>query len=117
MQVRSIRADLEEKHFGLVNSLFVKRLPVISLAFFFLLPGHRCTIFEDFFRSSFSVPDQVPVVPADGAIAVAVDPPVVVPPAPAVAAGDNNAQNANDVVPAPQPAVPEVRVSLVLVFV
>ena len=51
------------------------------------------------------MPDQVPVVPADGAVAAAVDPPVVAPPAPADAAGDNNAQNANDnVVPAPQPA-------------
>ena len=40
--------------------------------------------------------DQVPVVPADGAVAAAVDPPVVAPPAPADAAGDNNAQNAND---------------------
>ena len=53
--------------------------------------------------------DQVPVVPVDGAVAVAVDPPVVAPPAPAIAAGDNNLQNANDnVVPAPQPAAPEV---------
>ena len=57
--------------------------------------------------------DQVPVVPADGAVAAAVDPPVVAPPprAPADAAGDNNAQNAYDkVVPAPQPAVQEVSV-------
>lgn len=53
-----------------------------------------------------------------GAVAVAVDPPVVAPPAPADAAGDNNAQNANDsVVPVPQPAAPEVSVSPVLVFV
>ncbi|CAH3174856.1 unnamed protein product [Porites evermanni] len=52
--------------------------------------------------------DQVPVVPADGAVAADVDPPVVASPAPADAAGDNNAQNANDsVVPAPQPAAPE----------
>ena len=44
--------------------------------------------------------------------------PVVAPPAPADAAGVNNAQNANDnVVPALQPAVPEVSVFLVLVFV
>ena len=57
------------------------------------------------------MPDQVPVVPADGAVAAAVDPPVVAPPAPADAAGDNNAQNANDnVVPAPQPAAQEVSV-------
>lgn len=64
------------------------------------------------------MPDQVPAVPADGAVAAAVDPPVVAPPAPAVAAVDNNAQNANDnVVPAPQPAAPEVSVFLVLVFV
>ena len=64
------------------------------------------------------MPDQVPVVPADGAFAAAVDPPVVAPPAPAVDAGDNNAQNANgNVVPAPQPAAPEVSVSLVLAFV
>ena len=42
------------------------------------------------------MPDQVPVVPADGAVAAAVDPPVVAAPAPADAAGDNNAQNAND---------------------
>ena len=57
------------------------------------------------------MPDQVPVVPADGAVAAAVDPPVVAPPAPADAAGDNNAQNANDnVVPAPQPAAHEVGV-------
>ena len=49
------------------------------------------------------MPDQVPVVPADGAVAAAVDPPVVAPPAPADAAGDNNAQNAYDnVVPAAQ---------------
>ena len=49
------------------------------------------------------MPDQVPVVPADGAVAAAVDPPVVAPPASADAAGDNNAQNAYDnVVPAPQ---------------
>ena len=43
------------------------------------------------------MPDQVPVVPADGAVAAPVDPPVVAPPAPAVAAGDNNEQNANDI--------------------
>ena len=55
--------------------------------------------------------NQVPVVPADGAVVAAVDPPVVAPPAPADAAGDNNAQNANDnVVPAPQPAAQEVGV-------
>ena len=55
--------------------------------------------------------DQVPVVPADGAVAAAVDAPVVAPPAPADAAGDNNAQNANDnVVPAPAPAAHEVGV-------
>ena len=55
--------------------------------------------------------DQVPVVPADGAVVAAVDPPVVAPPAPADAGGDNNAQNANDnVVPAPQPAAQEVGV-------
>ena len=55
--------------------------------------------------------NQVPVVPADGAVVAAVDPPVVAPPAPADAAGDNNAQNANDnVVPAPQPAALEVGV-------
>ena len=55
------------------------------------------------------MPDQVPVNPADGAVAAAVDPPIVVPPAPADAA--NNAQNANDnVVPAPQPAAQEVSV-------
>ena len=57
------------------------------------------------------MPDQVPVVPADGAVAAAVDPPVVAPPAPADAAGDNNAQNANvNVVPASQPAAQEVSV-------
>ena len=57
------------------------------------------------------MPDQVPVVPADGAVAAAVDPPVVAPPASADAADDNNAQNANDnVVPAPQPAAHEVGV-------
>ncbi|XP_068715156.1 uncharacterized protein [Montipora foliosa] len=45
--------------------------------------------------------DQVPVVPADGAVAAAVD-------RSAVAAVENNAQNANgNVVPAPQPAAPE----------
>ena len=63
--------------------------------------------------SSFSMTDQVPVVPADGAVAAAVD-------RPAVAAVENNAQNANgNVVPAPQPAAPEpeVSVSLVVVFV
>ena len=61
--------------------------------------------------------DQVPVAPADGAVAAAVDPPVVAPPAPADAAGDNNAQNANNnVVAVPQPAAPEASVSLVLVF-
>ena len=55
--------------------------------------------------------NQVPVVPADGAVVAAVDPPVVAPPAPADAAGDNNAQNANDnVVPAPQPAAQVVGV-------
>ena len=55
------------------------------------------------------MPDQVPVNPADGAVAAAVDPPIVVPPAPADAA--NNAQNANDnVVPAPQTAAQEVSV-------
>ena len=42
------------------------------------------------------MPDQVPVVPADGAVEAAFDPPVVAPPALAVAAGDNNAQNVND---------------------
>ena len=41
------------------------------------------------------MPDLVPVVPADGAVA-AVDPPAVAAPAPADAAGDNNAQNGND---------------------
>ena len=103
---------------GLIKSLFVKHLPVESLAFFPLLPGHRCAIFEDFLRSSFSMPDQVPVAPVDRAVAAAVDPPVVALLAPADAAGDNNAQNANDnVVPVPQPAAPEVSVSLVLVFV
>ena len=59
------------------------------------------------------MPDQVPVVPAVGAVAAAVDPPVVAPPAPADAAGDNNAQNAivnDNVVPAPQPAAQEVSV-------
>ena len=58
------------------------------------------------------MPDQVPVVPADGAVAVAVDPPVVTPLALADAAGDNNAQNANNdnVVPVPQPAAQEVSV-------
>ena len=72
---------------------------------FFLLPGHCCATFEDFLRSSFSMPDEVPVVPADGAVAAAVGPPVVVPPTLADADGDNNAQNANDnVVPVPQPA-------------
>ena len=61
--------------------------------------------------SLFSMPDQVPVVPADGAVAAAVDPPVVVPLAPADAAGDNNVQNANNnVVPAPQPVAQEVSV-------
>ena len=63
--------------------------------------------------SSFSMTDQVPVVPADGAVAAAVN-------RPAVAAVENNAQNANgNVVPAPQPAAPEpeVSVSLVVVFV
>ena len=58
------------------------------------------------------MPDQVPVVPADGAVAVAVDPPVVTPLALADAAGDNNAQNANNdnMVPVPQPAAQEVSV-------
>ena len=63
--------------------------------------------------SSFSMTDQVPVVPADEAVAAAVN-------RPAVAAVENNAQNANgNVVPAPQPAAPEpeVSVSLVVVFV
>ena len=64
------------------------------------------------------MPDQVPVAPADGAVAAAVDPPVVAPPAPADAASVNNAQNANDnVVPALQRAALEVSVFLVLVFV
>jgi len=54
--------------------------------------------------------DQVPVVPVDGAVAAAIDPPVVAPPASADAAGDNNTQNANDVVPAPQPSTQEVSV-------
>ena len=62
--------------------------------------------------------DQVPVAPTDGAVAAAVDAPVIAPLAPADAAGVNNAQNANDnVVPAPQLVAPEVSVSLVLVFV
>jgi len=57
------------------------------------------------------MPDRVPVARADGAVAVTVDPPVVVPPAPADAASDNNTQNANDnVVPVPQPAAQEVSV-------
>ena len=57
------------------------------------------------------MPDQVPVVPADGAVVAAVDPPAVAPPAPADAAGDNNAQNAYDnVVPVPQPTAQEVSV-------
>ena len=48
------------------------------------------------------MPDQVPIFPADGAVAVAIGPPVVTPPAPADAAGDNNAQNANgNIVPVP----------------
>ena len=100
-----------EKCFGLVNSL---RSPVVSLAFFplALLSLRHLRRF-----SSFSMPDQVPVVPSDGAVAVAVDPPVVAPPTLAVAAGDNNAQNANDnVVPVPQAATPKVSVSLALVF-
>ena len=64
------------------------------------------------------MPDQVPVAPADGAVAAAVDPPVVAPPAPADTAGVNNVQNANDnVVPSLQPAAPKVSVFLVLVFV
>ena len=50
------------------------------------------------------MPDQVPVVPADGVVAAAVGPPVVAPPTLADADGDN-AQNANDnVVPVPQHA-------------
>ena len=61
--------------------------------------------------------NQVPVVPADGAVAAAVDPPVVAPPAPADAAGDNNAQNANDnVVPAPHPAALVVGVFLLSLY-
>ena len=57
------------------------------------------------------MPDQIRVVPANGAVAAAVDPPAVAPPAPADADGGNNAQNANDnVVPAPQPAAQEVSV-------
>ena len=63
--------------------------------------------------SSFSMADQGPVVPADGAVAAAVD-------RPTVAVVEKNAQNANgNVVPAPQPAAPEpeVSVSLVVVFV
>ena len=55
------------------------------------------------------MPDQVPVVPADGVVAAAVDPPVAMPLAPAETA--NNAQNANNnVVPAPLPAAQEVSV-------
>ena len=54
------------------------------------------------------MPDQVPGVPLDGAVAAAVGLQVVVPPAPANPAIDNNLQNANDVVPAPQPAAREV---------
>ena len=54
--------------------------------------------------------DQVPVVPADGAVAAAVD-------RPAVATVENNAQNANgNVVPATQPAALELEVSVSLVF-
>ena len=61
--------------------------------------------------------NQVPVVPADGAVAAAVDPPVVAPPPPADAAGDNNAQNANDnVVPAPHPAALVVGVFLLSLY-
>ena len=57
------------------------------------------------------MPDLIAVVPTDGVVAAAVDPPVVAPSAPADAAGDNNAQNANDnVVPAPQPAAQEISV-------
>ena len=56
------------------------------------------------------MPDQVPVVPVDGTVAAAVDPPVVTPPAPADPASDSIAQNANNVVPTPQPAAPEVSV-------
>lgn len=57
------------------------------------------------------MPDLIAVVPADGVVAAAVDPPVFAPSAPADAAGDNNAQNANDnVVPAPQPAAQEISV-------
>ena len=75
------------------------------------------SIFEDFLHSSFSMLDQVPVVPADGAVAAAADPPLVTPLAQAVTAGDNKPQNANNnVVPAPQNVAPEVSVSLVLVF-
>ena len=54
------------------------------------------------------MPDQVPGVPLDGAVAAAVGPQVVAPPAPANPAGDNNLQNANNLVPAPQPAAREV---------
>ena len=61
--------------------------------------------------------DQVPVVPADGVVAAAIDAPVVAPLAPAITAGDNNAQNANNMVPVAQPTVLEVSVSLVLVLV
>ena len=50
--------------------------------------------------------NQVPVVPADGAVVAAVDPPVVAPPAPADADGDKNAND--NVVHAPQPAAQEV---------
>ena len=55
------------------------------------------------------MPYQVPVVPADGTVAATVDPPVVAPPAPAVAASDNNTKNTNgNMVPAAQPTAPVV---------
>ena len=57
------------------------------------------------------MPDKVPFVPADGAVAAAVNPPVVAHPASAAAAGDNNAQNVNaNVVPALLPAAQEASV-------
>ena len=60
------------------------------------------------------MPDQVSVVPADGAVAAAVDPRVVAPSAPADAASDKNAQNANDNVVL---RLRRLVFSLVLVFV
>ena len=77
------------------------RSPVITSAFFFSCPVIPASCSKILFVLRSPHRTKSLFVPADEAVAAAVDPPVVVPLAPANATCDNNAQNA--VVPAPHP--------------